>query len=88
MCIGIEFSDEIGSGARGDIAIVHEKCLTPRKKWGLFFLAPMLPKKICEEGAIKTWLKLAPKRYKTKYSYIFFILSCSSRRQCHKVMEL
>ncbi|CAH1999471.1 unnamed protein product [Acanthoscelides obtectus] len=44
---------------------------------GLFFLAPMLPKKMCEEDAIKTWLKIAPKRYKTKYSYIFFILSSS-----------
>ncbi|CAH1972753.1 unnamed protein product [Acanthoscelides obtectus] len=31
MCIGIEFSDEIGGGAGGDIAIVHEKCLTPRR---------------------------------------------------------
>ncbi|CAH1977738.1 unnamed protein product [Acanthoscelides obtectus] len=92
ICIGIEFSDEIGRGAGGDIATVHEKWLTPRKKrvwWppykqqGLFFLAPMLPKKMCEEDAIKTWLKLAPKSYKTKYSYIFFILS--SRIQCHKV---
>ncbi|CAH1968316.1 unnamed protein product [Acanthoscelides obtectus] len=30
MCIRIVFS-EIGGGARGDIAIVHEKCLTPRR---------------------------------------------------------
>ncbi|CAH1988350.1 unnamed protein product [Acanthoscelides obtectus] len=48
---------------------------------GCSFLAPMLPKKMCEEDAIKTWLKLASKRYKTKYSYISFILSSSSSRR-------